>query len=169
VILLALLCLALASPAFAESSILSSLVKKGVAVQAVDDASLAKVRGTGIIYDQPLPNYVNGIQEWHVSWKGFGSILDYRNSHIVGGSIYANDCYIAQTDIDGNVTGVWVGDEWWLDTSGDDAGYTWTAAAAQLVEYHYQMRVVRDGQVLQLTNIGLRDQTWNRPITAFKW
>lgn len=168
VIFLALLCLAMASPAFANPSILSSLVEKGVAVQAIDDAALDNVRGTGIIYDQPLPSYTNGIKEWHVSWKGFGNVADYRNSRVVGSTELYGECYIAQEDANGNATGVWVGDEWYLDTRGD--GNSWSAAGVAFVEYHYQMRtVLSNGQVAYLTNIGLREQTWNRPIGTFSW
>lgn len=157
------ICILAALPfsALAENAILSSLTDQGVQTTAFSDEKMNGIRGASIIIGQPRPSASQGLKNFHVSWKGFGSKADYRQFRIVGEEW--NPHTIGRYDYQGETHYV-SGDTWLADLSGNP--YQWSAANAVAIEGHWQ---ILDKLTLLPTNRAIRETAWNRPITTFRW
>lgn len=145
-----------ATTSMADNPILTSLKSKGVTLEMMNDASLDSVRGTSLIYGQPLPSTTTGYRSHHVTYKGFGSGTDYRSYNYVGSAFTPGQQIIAEGYVG-------FGDTWDADTV--SSPNSWSAAYAQTIEYHVQI-LYQNGT---LSPYAARATAWNRPITTFIW
>ncbi len=149
-----------AATSMAANPILTSLKAQGVNIKVMDDASLDTVRGTALIWNQPHPSVVWGLKTHHVTYKGFGSYVDYRSYNYIGSGYNSN----AQLFVFQGTTYLVGGDQWLADQT--SAPNTWNAAYAVGAEYHYQHLDPNTGNP---TGAAFRETGWNRPITTFSW
>lgn len=147
--------------ALADNAVLLSLNSQGVQPVPLSDTEMGSIRGASILVGQPGPSAPQGLRNYHVSWKGFGSQMDYRqyrhlgdewNPHTIGRYVYEGTEYYVS------------GDSWLADLSGDP--YQWSAANSIKIEHHLR---ILDDDTLAPTNRAIRETSWNRPITTFRW
>jgi len=155
-----------ASMSMAENAILASLENQGATMEMMDDTALDSVRGMALLINAPTPSVVHGTKKHHVTWKRFGSQLDYRSYNYIGsgynywtnfGMYYEGDAYIPE-----NVYTV-AGDQWLADTSSSPD--SWNLANSQTFELHGQI-LYTDGTP---SPYALHESLWNRPLTTFIW
>ena len=147
--------------AHASNPILDSLRQQGVTAPALSNETLSEIKGAALISGQPAPSVTAGLKSHHVSYKGWGAYTDYGSYNYMGNSYDPSNNYTFQYQ--GGTYRV-AGDEWLADlTSGPN---TWSAANAQLIEYHYQ---ILDPITAAPTTYGFRETAWNRPISTFSW
>ncbi len=162
---LVLLALALvmifSSTGMAENPILASLKTQGFEVQEIDDSALDSICGSGvrILFQQPPPSVVWGLKEHHLTYKGWGSINDYR-SYAHFGHFYHSE---PMKYIENGQERFASGDIWLVNLHGDLNH--WSQMHALEIDRHFQLLYGKDNP----TPYALRRSFWNRPLTTFNW
>ena len=147
--------------AFASNPILGSLKQQGIEAKVLAEAELGDIKGAALISGQPTPSVTVGLKTHRVTYKRWGSQLDYSSYNYMGNSWDTkNDKMFTYEGTAYNVAG----DRWLADMA--SAPNVWNAANAQQIEYHYQLL---DANTLAPTTFAFRESVWNRPITKFSW
>ncbi len=149
------------STGMAENPILASLKTQGFEVQEIDDSALDAICGSGftLLYQQPPPSVVWGIKEYHLIYKGWGSINDYRSYAHFGYFYTSNPEDYIETKSDFK----FAGDIWLVNLHGDLNH--WSRLHALEIDRHFQILYGKDNP----TPYAIRRSFWNRPLTTFNW
>lgn len=145
----------------AANAILASLDRQGHNAVPLPDEKLRDIKGAALVIGQPFPSVTQGSRTFHVSWKGFGSQADYRQYRHWGDSYSPQENQ--KVSYAGKIYTV-AGDTWMADLSGNPN--QWALVNSIPIEYHLQ---ILNEDNLQPTNQALRNSSWNRPMTTFRW
>ncbi|WP_133751873.1 hypothetical protein [Pseudomonas sp. LP_7_YM] len=127
----------------------------------MSDQKLDEIRGAAKILGQPLPSVTLGLKTYHVTWKQFGAMDDYR-SYIRHGFSYNPG--VRNTVVENEVVHDVAGDVWFADRISNPN--TWNSAYSVRIDSHLQALDKTTGQPM---NFGWRTTSWNRPISTFRW